>query len=93
VVNRDRRGAAKVYVREARKSEVAGATAGRAVAHVTAVVGYEQQLANATLIAAAPELLGALRRLLAAVEADDIGPGPIEDARAVIAKAEGRADG
>lgn len=46
---------------------------------------------NGALIAAAPELLQELRRLLAAVEADDIGPGHIEDARRAIAKAEGRA--
>lgn len=67
VVNQDRRGAAKLYVREAKLSEVKGATAGRAVAQVTAVVGWEEQAANALLIAAAPELLEALRRLDQAV--------------------------
>ena len=49
----------------------------------------EEARANARLIASAPELLEALSRLLSAVEADDIGPGHIEDARAAIARARG----
>lgn len=75
VVNRDRRGAGKLYIREARVAEVAGATAGRAVAQVTAVVGFEQQVANADLIASAPSMretlaltAGGLAEILAAVE-------------------------
>jgi hypothetical protein len=106
-VNKDRRGAGKLYVREAKLSAVAGATAGRAVAQVTAVVGFEEQFANADLIAAAPELLSALAALLPhasealrvasedgwAANAEEANRvrGAILDAEHAIAKAEGRA--
>ena len=76
VVNKDRRGAGKLYVREARLSEVAGATAGRAVAQLTAVVGSDEQLANATLVAAAP-LLGALARQLVTTLDEHLSDGDL----------------
>lgn len=87
VVNKDRRGAGKLYVREAKLSEVAGATAGRAVAQVTAVVGSDEQMANALLMASAPDLLQAVRALLVADVASqdyatDLG-------QRAVAKAEG----
>ncbi len=94
-VNRDRRGAGKIYVRETRLSEVAGATAGRAVAQVTAVVGFTEQAANAHLIAASPELLEALRFVHEhAFESKWAGDERALDlVEAAIAKAEGRSDG
>ena len=49
-------------------------------------------MTDARLLAAAPELLSELKRMLAAAEADDLGPGHFEDARQVIFKAEGRRD-
>lgn len=57
----------------------------------------ERYDANARLIAAAPEMLEALRGLANALEMEpgprgvmDLVPGAIEKARAAIAKAEGR---
>lgn len=48
-------------------------------------------LANAHLIAAAPEMLKALKEYVAACSEQDIRLGPITgDAKAAIAKAEGR---
>ncbi len=94
VVNRDRRGAGKLYVREARIAEVAGATAGRAVAHVTAVVGSDEQLGNACLVAAAPEMLEALRLALAEHGRSVLfGSITLDAMERAIAKAEGRDDG
>jgi hypothetical protein len=52
--------------------------------------------ANAYLIAAAPELLQALRDLLNVIAADDLVPESVsymKQARAAIAKAEGQAVG
>lgn len=59
----------------------------------TAFVMEANRSANASLIAAAPELLDALQTMLAAVDADRIpGIGLATDkARAAIAKAEGSA--
>lgn len=93
VVNKDRRGAGKLYVREAKLSEVAGATAGRAVAQVTAVVGSDEQLANALLMAAAPTLHLSLIGIVALLEdpkTGDVGRvGALNLARSALSKAEG----
>ncbi len=54
---------------------------------------YEHQVANARLIAAAPELLASLKFMLAGAEAEPsmaIYKAHIEQARAAILKAEGR---
>lgn len=57
----------------------------------------EQAIGNASLLAAAPDLLEALRGLVNALEMEpgprgvmDLVPGAIEKARAAIARAEGR---
>jgi hypothetical protein len=49
-----------------------------------------EAVANARLIAAAPDLLDALRRLMREEADGEFTIGLIEDARAAIAKAEGR---
>jgi len=51
----------------------------------------EERAANARLIAAAPDLLAALKSMVACVEIIGSPVGDMDNARAVIAKAEGRA--
>lgn len=54
--------------------------------------GYgEQQMANARLIAAAPELLEALEHAVKTAEWDTYGRASLNKARAAIAKARGEA--
>ena len=70
---------------------------GRQFPDVTFAISIEEQEANGHLIAAAPDLLAALKDLLAACDFDAMGQ-PFEEgecpacdrARAVIAKAEGK---
>ena len=94
-------GRSKGYIRESVGQEVIGRrNAGRAVCRVTGVFGDDTMRANARLIAAAPDLLDALRALLKAVagldapmvtehEAERREPA-LRAARAALAKAEGR---
>ena len=50
---------------------------------------YEEALANARLIASAPELLKVLEKMVEIWEVGGVDPYPIKEARAAIAKAEG----
>lgn len=68
---------------------------GQGVAHVTKRPMCQEHTANAALIAAAPDMLEALRELVIAAEAagwdlDDLNAPILNAARAAIAKAEGR---
>jgi len=62
-----------------------------AIARVLNWIGTEKQdVANARLIAAAPELLEALKKAVAVLDEDDSGPADefVSELRAAIAKAE-----
>ncbi len=60
------------------------------VAEATHAGGEEHRQANAQLIAAAPELLAALNYMVENAEADGWSELMLSDAKAAIAKAEGR---
>lgn len=71
-----------------------GAIEGLAVAKIVHAVGFDEEHANARLIASAPDLLQALKASVKSAEhygADPYQEPWLIDARAAIAKAEGRA--